>query len=72
MKLKVRADHLTANSCRVWLDDLEITDRTQHLEFQANIGELNTARIQLIVDEVEIDAEVQVEYPVLTFYAKET
>lgn len=72
MRLRVRADHLNANSCRVWLDDLEITNRTQRLEFIAGIGELNTVRIQLLVDNVDVDAEVQAEYPVVSFYMKES
>lgn len=58
MKLKVQAEGLTANGSHVWLDGHEISDGLTGLTINFDAQEITTAEVRVIVDELEIDAEV--------------
>lgn len=53
----VRGRRLVGCHYRYWLDDVEITNSLQGLELTMGVREANVAKLQLLVDDVEVDAE---------------
>lgn len=57
MRLRLTTTGLHGKTCRVWLNDEEVSGRVQRVVLTADCQDANRAVLTLLVDEVEIDGQ---------------